>query len=334
MKGMKLGFAALALAALLGVCAVGCNKSDKQSQNINSPSQPTVTANNAPIDSNAPITNNAPTANSGAANNAPETKPPVKKPEPKPSFDEPKGPGEDKAWKKNAISARKLTESVDMKMKSVKDSRMHLFLNVDLPTAGKGFFEDDCIIADQSRFYLNYAVFVPGRRGSFDTFLVTKLKGDKEYSTYVGGKYQLGRIEPGKDVLSGWVTNSTHYLASGVGTSKKPFTELLDAAQKANWKIDVEDKKFDKGTFRRVIMESRTVPKERFEIMIHPQKLLPVSFFAVIFDKKKTLSVLEISWAKSDKPLTEADLNPMKEVPKVKTLTPEEAARQATKIGS
>ncbi len=331
--------AAVGIAALMSVCTVGCNKEAPK----DSPSQTVIIVNNeaskAPSNNNAVVTNNAPTSSPAVSNNAapeksvaghnaPVPKPPVKKPSPKPPFDEPKGPGEDKNWKKNAISARKLTEAVDMKMKSVKNVRMHLLLNVDLPKSGKGYFEDDCIIADQNRFFLNYAVFVPGPRGSFDTFLVTKLKGNKEYSTYVGGKYQLGRIEPGKDILNGWITNSTHYLASGIGTSKKPLTELVDAAQKANWTINVEDKKFDKGTFRRIIMESRTEPKERFEIVVHPQQLLPVSFFALILDKKKTMSALDIAWAKSDKPLTEADLNPKKEVPKVKTLTPEEAAKQ------
>lgn len=345
MKGMKVTLcpkAGVAIALLLGIGAFGCNKN---SGGNNAPGQPEAAANNAtntaPIDANIAAANNAPPVASAAENNSPTTNPgtsknaPVDpkappKPAAKPAFVEPAATGQ-ASWTKKAVNAKKLAESVDAKMKSVTNTRMHMFLNVDLPTVGRGFFEDDCMIADQSRFLTNYAVFVPGPHASFETYLVRKIKGDKGYSTFDGGKYHLGRTEPDKDILKGWVTNSTHYLSAGIGTSHKPFTELVDAAQKAKWTVAVEDKKFASGAYRRIIMESPTLPKQRFEIVIHPEKLLPVSFFAVILDKKKTLSSLELTWAKSDKPLTDADLSPKKTVTPINAISPEEAARKGLK---
>ncbi|MEI8283008.1 MAG: hypothetical protein WCG75_11420 [Armatimonadota bacterium] len=336
---MKSSFAILALVA---IGAVGC----KGGETNNSPA-PVGTANsaNSPASNNAPATNNAPETNNAAAanntaeaNNAPSTKTAVTKSGTVtstlgPELVNPKGPGEDSTWKKNEIDAKKLAEIVDATMKSVKDVKMTFHLEAELPEH-RGFFEDKCIIADQSRFYLNYANFVPGRNMRFDTFLVRRLNGSKDYSTYVVDKYVPGRIAPDPDTLNGWMLGSTHYICSGVGTTKKPFTDLVIAAQKAKWKISVEEKKFDKSSFQRIIMESPSsskAPKRRYELMIHPQKLLPVSFYSVIFDKKRTIGALDIAWQKSDKPLTEADLNPVQKVDPVKVLTPEEAAKQGLK---
>jgi hypothetical protein len=164
--------------------------------------------------------------------------------------------------------------------------------------------------------------------------LVRRLNGSKDYSTYVINKYVPGRIAPDPDILNGWMLGSTHYICSGVGTAKKPFTDLIVAAQKAKWKIKVEEKKFETSSYQRIIMESpdsSKAPKRRYELMIHPQKLLPVAFTSVILDKKRTIGALDIAWQKSDKPLTEADLNPINKVDPIKVLTPEEAAKQGLK---
>ncbi len=311
-------------------------------------------ANNAPVTTNnAPVvTNNAPAEPSKlptVANNTPSptkvppttnTLPDTNKPpevnksdvktlidnkgkkEPK-KIPDPTVAGKD-GWTKSQVEVLKLTDSVDSSMKGVKNVRMMLHNDFAYGNA-KGFFHQGSLIADQSRYLLNYMTYAPGGNAHPETFIVAKKDG--KYSTLVGDKYQPGRVEPKKDVLNGWALDSTHYLCASVGTTRKPLTELVTAARKAKWKISVESKKFGTTSYQRVIMESPTKPTRRYEIVIEPTMKLPVSFSAAVFDKKKISSSLNIKWSKSDKPLTDEDLKPTVKTEQVKVISPEEAAK-------
>ena len=346
MNAMK--FRAMALVAVFTALAVvGCNKDEAKngSAPTGTSNQPTpdatANANNAPVTTeanNAPVTaeaNNAPAP--AAANNTPpltadQAKDEAAKKQAEAArkklnqlnIGEPAVAGQG-GWKKVTSDPKVLTQAVEAKMKSLKNYKMSIAMVVEMPL-GKGIVNADCLIADQSRYRLEYSDFEPGATAHFESSLVARMS-DKTYSTFVNGAYKKGRIAPNPDVLKGWVLDSTHYLASWIGTDKKPLTELVGAAQKAKWKVGVEEKKFEKGTYQRIVMESSTGPKKRYELLIDPKQMLPTTFNVAVYDKKKTLAGLDIAWLQSDKPLTDADLSQKVSTEPVKVITEEQAAK-------
>jgi hypothetical protein len=355
MKRMKVSFG---VATLVAIGIVGCDKgaannmpvppvakttapaaenANSVNPNIKSPeatnSAPTTTKKEAEAGNTAPIASNNAPIDQAKKNKKPTPIIPQKKDKPKVKFDDPAAAGKG-GWKASDLSARKLIESVDAHMKLVTNSKMAINMVADVPygdKVGQGMVNVENVIADQNRFCLLYADFVPGGRPHFESHQVVRALDGKGYMTLVGEKYQAGRIEPDQDVLKGWVLNSTHYFSSGIGTSRKPLTELIEAAQKAKWNLKVEDKKFGTSSFRRVIMESPKEPKTRMELLIHPEKLLPVSFSAVVYGTKKTSSGLEIQWLKSDKPLTDADLTGKVKTAPVNAMSKAEAEKRGFK---
>ncbi len=350
MKGMKASFGIM---ALLAIGAIGCSKDEAKNgpapseATVNKPVSPEATdaANNEPASNNEPATNNAPPV---VANNVPETNKPadtnsVKSVTPpggpkndqtavqRPTFQPLPGPNADPTWKKQSINPVNVASAVDAKMKTLTNIKMSMRLDVSIPV-GEGFFDQANFIADQSRFLVNYADFLHQEaQPRFETYVVTRIKDEKTYSTFVGDKYVPGRVPPNTDVLKGWLLDSTHYLGSGIGTDKKPLRDLVAAAQKAKWVVNVEDKTFDKITFRRIVMESPTLPKKRYEIIIHPTQMLPVAFNAAVLDKKKSTAALQLKWSKSDKPLTDQDLSQVVKTDRVNVISPEEAAKRGLK---
>lgn len=339
MNGMKISLGVL---ALLAIGMVGCGKNETNNAPVTGTSnepvasannQPTVEANNGPaVATNTAPETNTPDVNAPLATNAPAD---PKKPKGKamnpvkdlPPVPDPSAPGKD-GWTKVQLEAKKLVQTVDTNMKAVKN--MKIVLHEDFNLAGqRGFFEDSFYVADQNRFHLNYASTYKVNT-LVDSFIVTKIDG--QYKTLVGKNYQPGRVEPNKDLLSGWLLDSTHYMADSVGTKKMPFTELVTAAQKAKWKIMVESKQYDKRTFQRVVMESPSEPKKRFELMVEPNMKLPVQFNTVAYNKKKTSTALFVAWLQSDKPFTDAELSPKVPTKEVKTMTAEEAKKQGIKL--
>ena len=330
---MKLGFGVAALVAigLIG-CSGGATNNSPSGTNTTPPAttetnNTPVAANNVPAAANnAPIeANNAPPA----ANNAPTDPQKNKKKKPGPVIPDPASAGKD-GWTKSKSDAKVLTTSIDAKMKSMKNVQMILDQFADTPD-GNGQAHAKTTIADQSRFLIQYADYEVKPFPRFESYIVAKQAGLKKYSTLVGDKYQEGRVEPGKDIVNGWLFNSTHYINNGVGTDHKPFTELLAAIQNAHWTIHVETKKFSTESFQRIVMDSNSTPKKRYEIVIDPKNILPVSFTAVVFEKRKLSSTVQISWAKSDRPLTDDDLKPAESTEKVNLISPEEAKKRGLK---
>jgi hypothetical protein len=347
MKGMKLSVGVL---AILTVGAVGCGKSDSNNatpvppvSNNQTPSVDTnvesnapLASNNAPVeDNNAPVVTNPPTNNNSPDSNnkppittdkKPVVKPPEKKPEP--TIKEPPAVGQD-GWTKSQIEAKNITEAVDANVKAIKNMRMNLRIDFSAGKA-KGTFNDACYIADQNRYLLKYMTYNPKTDVHPEDFVV--MKKDGKDSTFVIDKYQPGRITPDKDTLKGWALNSTHYISAGVGTDRKPYTELITAAQKAKWKINVESKKYPNGEFQRIVMESPNEPKRRYELLVQPKMKLPVQFNAAIYEKQKIVSALLIGWDQSDRPLTDEQMSPKVKTEEVNVLTREEAIKKGIKI--
>ncbi len=221
----------------------------------------------------------------------------------------------DPSWSKVEVQAKDLATQVDKNFKALRDSKIHLDIQGTLPE-GEGMVNTDNIVADDKRFLLQYAKFMHGSQAHWETYIVAKQpKGG--YGTLINDTYKPGRVDPDPDKLSGWVTDMSHYIASGIGTGRMPFTELVEAAQKAKWKIQVEDKRFDQGHFNRIVMESPSEPKKVFEILIDPVKGLPVQFNADVNAKKETRVSTQITYLKSDKPLKDSDLKPMVETKRV-----------------
>lgn len=347
MKNMraKFGVAALAL-----VCVFGCNKSEEGGANGTASNQSATGANNASEANNAQASTNNP-GDAGSAINAPDPKvasTDPKKPNPnkdkvdivKSEFDNTLVRADSKVQKiapakqdkglQGLAEAKKLATSVDASMKKLTNSKLHFELGAILPE-GHGDANFDTIIADQKRYLIRYATFSHERFPHFETYLVARQK-DGTYSTLVGDKYQPGRLAPQGDILKGWVTDSIHYITNGIGTDKKPLTELITAAEKAKWKVNVETKTYEIGVFKRIVMESPTKPNRRYEIMIEPKKQLLVSFNADVDEAKRSQVSMNMVTMKSDRPLTDADLKPTIKVDKVNTLTPEEARAKGIKV--
>jgi hypothetical protein len=351
MNGMKVTSGVLALFA---IGMVGCNKGGTNnspspdltkpvSSGVNNSSEannsPSVVSNENPAGNNAPV-NTAPPSN---ANNAPASNPPViKTPNPmmpmgpviKPKKDGtllPTVSGIEKdGWKKVPSNVNSIAATLDDRMKSVRDTKMEMEVYFELPT-GHGILSRANIIADQKRFKLEYGLYTTKPMPHYETYFVIKKKGDTKYSTFDGEKYVSGRATPSADVLNGWILNPTQYLGNGIGTDKRPISELLQAAQKAHWRVGVEEKKLDQSVYQRIVMESPSQPTKRIELMLHPTKLLPVQLNESIIGTKRTNVAMRIEWSKSDKPLNDADLSPAVKAAPVNVISPEEAKKQGIK---
>lgn len=350
MKNMQVRVGILALAI---VSAVGCNPGDSSNKPAgnNEPSVATKTnpeaTNSVPANNNAPETN-TPEANTPEANEPTDSNTPGKgnKTSPKdstleknkkikdelekskPKFTDISKSGTDN-WTKTQVAAKTLAETVDARIKKLKDTKMNLKLVAKVPE-GDGVVDLDSIVADSSRYLIRYAVFSPTPNAHFESEIIAQQNGKD--TTLVGDKYQPGRTTPNADNLNGWALNSTQYIASGIGTAKKPFTDLITAAQKAKWKIQVEKKKIQNSDLSRIIMESPNEPKRRYEIIIHPGQNLPIAFNADVFAKKKSSVSLKIGWAQSDTPITPQQLLPKIKADPVNVLTPDEAKKRGIKI--
>jgi hypothetical protein len=346
MKNMQVRVGILALAI---VSAIGCSKGDSNNTPTNN-NEPEVASKNVPEATNSqpanntPEANNSPDTNKSVDTNSPttatktETKPlsPKEKldklkkdlDKTKPVFADVSKPGTDH-WTKTQIAAKTLAETVDARMKRLKNNKMNLHLVARIPE-GDGSVDLDSIVADSSRYLIRYAVFNKAPNAHFESEIVAQQNGKD--TTLVGDKYQPGRTKPSADNLNGWVLNSTHYIVSGIGTSNKPFTDLVMAAQKAKWSINVETKRIQTSDFNRIIMESPTEPKKRYEIIVHPGQNLPVAFNADVLGKKKSSVSLKIGWAQSDTPITADQLLPKVKTENINVLTPEQAKKQGIKV--
>lgn len=333
-----LGIAALSISALsiAMLSLAGCGNKDNSGSNG---------TNNTPVAQNNPQGNNGPLVGNGSNNSGapspegnnsttglgspvpPTGSTPNSGPAPSKPQDHkvtPIAPSNDPSWSKVEVQAKDLATQVDKNLKALRDSKIHLEIQGTLPE-GEGSVFTDNIVADDKRFLLQYAKFVRGSEAHWETFIVAKQpKGG--YGTLINDSYKPGRVDPDPDKLSGWTTDMSHYIVSGIGTNRMPFTELVDAAQKAKWKIQVEDKRFDQGHFNRIVMESPNDPKKVFEVLIDPVKGLPVQFNADVNAKKVTRVSSQISYMKSDKPLSDSDLKPNVET---KRVTPADIGSQS-----
>ncbi|HLO99355.1 MAG TPA: hypothetical protein VK171_12230 [Fimbriimonas sp.] len=231
-------------------------------------------------------------------------------------------------WNPNKSDVMKLLATADSNLTSLKNARMSFKLLADLPE-GRGEVNLDTIVADNKRYLLRYARFEMLPQPHFETYIVTDRKGEEV--TLVGQNYVPGRQSIDSDILRGWERNSTHYIASTVGTNRKPLTDLVTAAKKAGWKITSEGKVFQQGlSFTRVLLTSNDAQPLKYELMINNAEKLPVSFRAERRGSKKVSVVLNIGWAFNTKPLTAEDLNPKVAVDSVKVFSPEEIAKMKT----
>jgi len=343
---MRVKFGVLALAL---VCAVGCGKNDgsntplKANGGMNTPV--VADSNNEPDTNSAPEANNSPEANNTASvpanNEAPSTVNATGKNELQKDLDKTFSkmdqaikPIKVAATDKGALGvaqAKKLAAGVDATMKALTDTKLSFNLGATLPEGHGDVKGLDTVIADRNRFLIRYAKFLRDENPHFETYTVLKQK-DGKYATLIGEKYQPGRIAPESDAITGWVTDSIHYITSGIGTDRKPLTELVNAAEKAKWKINVENQKFDMGNFQRIIMESPTLPKRRYEILVEPSKKLLVTFNADVEDKKKSRVSLSMLTMKNSKRLTDKDLKAGVNVDKITVMTPDEARKAGIKV--
>lgn len=235
----------------------------------------------------------------------------------------------DGAWSKSKSDLMSLVSKVDSNLINLKNAKMSFNLLADLPE-GRGEVNLDTIVADNKRYLLRYARFEMKPQPHFETYIVTDRKGEEV--TLVGQNYVPGRQSIDADLLRGWERNSTHYIASTVGTSRKPLNELITAAKKANWKISSEGKVFKEGlSFTRILLTSKDAQPTKYEIMVNNAEKLPVSFRAERRGAKKVSVVLTIGWAFNTKPLTAEDLSPKIAVDAVKVLSPEEISKLKVK---
>lgn len=317
--------------ALAGLMLVACNSGEKVAAGGTTPSSAPKTEWNAnkPVDAN----NEAPASNS-AATNAPVGDPTAKNTTMKPAA-EPVVKDVDPSGQKNwtvkpaaTDSATKLASEVDANLKALRDSKLHSELSANFASGEQGTYKTDFVIADNQRYVLTYAKLYKKAPRRFETYTVRRLPSGK-YGTLVEDKYVEGRVAPDKDVLGGWVTDSTHYLATAYGLGGTPVSDLVKAAQKSKWKVSVESKTFANQTFDRILMVSPD-GKKSYELMIEPKMKLPVNLSIDIDEGKRRKTQITQSFVtlKSDHKLTEADLKPGQPVKPIDVISPEEARKR------
>lgn len=198
---------------------------------------------------------------------------------------------------------------VDAQMKRMRDIELTQRVQAVYPV-GKGNAELVSRIKGPNDVLLRYANLEPiGSR--FTLVLYTEVRKDGKSQTLVGQKYQPGHRLPSGTLLETWPKNFSHHLLNNFGEGKaNTLSDLARAAAKAGWTTAVENKKFDSGTFQRVILTSKSKPKRTYTILIEPTKKLPMELQMAVDDTKKTRVTVALRWRQSDKPLTPKDLDP------------------------
>jgi hypothetical protein len=301
--------------ALIGGCGSNDKVVDSNSSNSGANATRNPESNNPPLatpDGNAEA-GNAPKENTGPdSNKAPDFTPPNK---PIIPDIDPSGKG---GWGNppKPSKAEVRVAAMDSAIKGLKNAKFLISSELIIPQ-GSGTNNTECVIGDQKDRYLLRYAFWDGKSNKprFETHTVAKING--KIQTYIDGNFKPGRILPSGDILKNWPTDHSHYIANSIASDARPFSSLLAKAKVAGWKITMETKKFDRGSFERLTLES---PKKdtKYEVMFEPGRNLPVTIQVNINAKKPTRVKSLISWAMSDKPLADQDLSPKIITPEVK----------------
>ena len=199
--------------------------------------------------------------------------------------------------------------AVDAQMKRMRDIEFVQIVRATYPV-GRGSAELVSRIKGPNDLLLRYANLEPFG-SKFNLIQYTEVRKTGKSETLVEQKYQPGHRVPTGNILDTWPKNFSQHLVSNFGEGKvNTLSDLARAAAKAGWTTAVETKKFDNGTFQRVILTSKSKPKRTYTVLIEPTKKLPVELQMDIDDVKKTRVVAALRWRQSDKPLTEKDLSP------------------------
>ena len=235
-------------------------------------------------------------AKSATTKSAPPLPPPI--PEP--------GTGGFKPTPNDAVTT---LAAVDAQMKRMRDIEFVQSVRATYPV-GRGSAELISRIKGPNDLLLRYANLEPFG-SKFNLVQYTEVRKTGKSQTLVGQEYQPGHRNASGNVLETWPKNFSQHLVSNFGEGKvNALSDLARAAAKAGWKTAVETKKFDNGTFQRVILTSNTKPKRTYTILIEPSKKLPMELQMDVDDAKRTRVVAALRWRQSDKPLTEKDLSP------------------------
>lgn len=240
------------------------------------------------------------------------TKPTTPTPTPLPPDIEKPGTNGFKPVTNDAVTA---LAAVDAQMKRMRDIELtQKVQSVYLPI-GKGTAELVSRVKNPDAQLLVYANLEPvGSR--YDLVQYKEVRAGGKSQTLVLGKYQPGHRTPSGNVLETWPKNFSQHLVSNFADAKaKTFSDLARAAVKAGWKTAVETKKFDNGSYQRVILTSNTTPKKTYAILIEPNKKLPVELQMDVDGKDKTRVTAVLRWRQSDRPLTAEDLSPSVKTP-------------------
>lgn len=199
--------------------------------------------------------------------------------------------------------------AVDAQMKRLRDIELVQYVKGSYPV-GRGSAELVSRIKGPNDLLLRYANLEPFG-AQYNLVQYTEVRKTGKSQTLVGQKYEPGHRNPSGKILETWPKNFSQHLVSNFGEAKaNTLSDLAKAAAKAGWKTSVETKKFDNGTFQRVILTSNTKPKRTYTILIEPSKKLPVELQMDVDDTKKTRVTAVLRWRQSDKPLTAKDLEP------------------------
>ncbi|MEI7575919.1 MAG: hypothetical protein WCK51_03425 [Armatimonadota bacterium] len=199
--------------------------------------------------------------------------------------------------------------AVDAQMKRMRDVELTQRVRAVYPV-GKGSAELISRIKGPNDVLLRYANLEP-IGSNFNFVQYTEVRKDGKSQTLVGQKYEPGHRLPSGNILETWPKNFSHHLLNNFGDGKaNTLSDLARAAAKAGWTTAVETKKFDTGTFQRVILTSKSKPKRTYTILIEPDKKLPMELQMDVDDTKKTRVTAALRWRQSDKPLTPKDLDP------------------------
>lgn len=211
---------------------------------------------------------------------------------------------------------------VDRELKGLTNVKFKMFSDVRTPV-GSGFNDLESVIRDQkSNYLLRYATWNGSKTAPrYETYTVAKVNG--KIQTLVGKNFVPKRINPAGNILEKFVQDHSHYVASAIGTPMVPFTQLAKAAKSAGWKTSLEVKKYDFGTFERVLFENPKNRNQKIEIVISNEMSLPVSIQTQSGQGKKLTQIAsKINWAKSTTTVTDQELSPNIAAPPVKVVEP------------
>lgn len=291
----------------------GCSPQKKEDAGTNATPLPSTESTSALPETNAPVT-----PETGKTEATKKVEPKVADPKKiaiptppplPPAIPEP-GTAGFKPTTNNAVAT---LAAVDAQMKRMRDVEFVQLVQATYP-AGRGTAEQISRIKDPKNLLLRYANFEPyGARYNLVGYI--EIRKDGKSQTLVGEKYQPGHRAPSGNILETWPKNFSQHIVSNFGeTNVNTLSALAQAAAKAGWKTAVETKKFDSGTFQRVILTSNSQPKRTYTVLLDPNKKLPIELQMDVEEAKKTRVTVSLRWLQSSKPLTSEDLDP-----KVKT---------------